>query len=68
MLDYLTAPRLTFHGTLRNLVRSIMKHGFVKPDHQIGSSGEAVQVRCGNSYGRGIYTSPNPNFSLLYTG
>ena len=68
MLDYLITPRLTFHGTLRHLVGSIVQHGFVKPGHQIGSSGEAVQTRCGNTYGRGIYTSPNPNFSLSYTG
>lgn len=68
MVDYLTTPKLTFHGTRRNNVASIVRYGFVKPGKVIGDTGVQVSVACGNTYGRGIYSSPSPQFSLSYSG
>lgn len=68
MVDFLTKTRVTFHGTTRNVVRSIVRYGFVKPGENIGNTGAKLGVRCGNTYGCGIYSSPDPNFSLAYTG
>lgn len=68
MVDYLTQPRLTFHGTGRHLIHSIVRYGFVKPGATIGDTEEKLAVRCGSTYGRGIYSSPSPDFSLSYSG
>ncbi|KAI2607296.1 ADP-ribosylation [Hypoxylon fragiforme] len=67
-VEYLTKPHVTFHGTARQFVPSIVRHGFLKPGKPIPGTGEAHQIRCGSTYGQGIYTSPNPDFSLNYTG
>jgi hypothetical protein len=68
MVDYLTTPRLTFHGTGRNFIYSIVRYGFAKPGAQIGDTEEKLSIRCGSTYGRGIYSSPSPGFSLSYSG
>jgi hypothetical protein len=67
MIDHLVKPRLTFHGTRKDTVASIVRHGFIKPGTQIPGTSEKLEVRCGNTYGRGIYSSPDPNFSLSYS-
>jgi hypothetical protein len=66
-IDYLLKPRITFHGTRKETVRSIVRHGFLKPGDVHPGTGEALPVRCGSTYGRGIYSSPDPSFSLSYT-
>ena len=60
LADYLVNPYLTFHGTRRDYVASIVRQGFLIPD--------AEYVRCGSTYGRGIYSSPSPQYALSYTG
>jgi hypothetical protein len=68
MVDYLTTPRPTFHGTGRNYIHSIVRYGFAKPGAHIGDTEEILSARCGSTYGRGIYSSPSPGFSLSYSG
>lgn len=57
---------IVFHGTLGHNVGSIVRSGFVVPGQETGL-GEAVGVRCGSTWGQGIYTSPDPEYSLWYT-
>lgn len=64
---YLARPSVTFHGAPRHIMTSIVRYGFVVPGKQLGSSGRAVQVRCGSTYGRGIYSSPDLLFASSYT-
>ncbi|KAI1386343.1 ADP-ribosylation [Hypoxylon trugodes] len=68
MVDYAVKPRLTFHGTSRQVVPSIVRYGFLKPGGKNPGTNETHTIRCGATYGRGIYSSPNPDFSLSYTG
>ncbi|KAF8876772.1 hypothetical protein CPB84DRAFT_381179 [Gymnopilus junonius] len=57
---------IVFHGTLRQNVGSIVRSGFVVPGKST-ATGDKVSVRCGSTWGQGIYTSPDPNYSLSYT-
>ncbi|MCJ1249610.1 hypothetical protein MMC30_006836 [Trapelia coarctata] len=66
-VEYLVKPRITFHGTRRSNVASIVQYGFLKPDDIHPFTKQPLRVACGNTYGRGIYTSPDPSFSLLYS-
>ena len=82
VIDHLLRPRLTFHGTGRANVPSIVRHGFLKPGSRVpwakpkkkksedceGEGGEVHQVACGSTYGRGIYSSPSAAFALSYSG
>ncbi|KAF3255597.1 hypothetical protein TWF128_005588 [Orbilia oligospora] len=65
---YLTTPKITYHGTPRSNIPSIIKHGFLRPGDINPSTNTPLEIRCGNTYGRGIYTSPSPQFSLMYSG
>jgi hypothetical protein len=67
MIDYLIKPKLTFHGTRSATVSSIVRHGFLKPGDKHPNTGEEIGVRCGNTYGKGIYTSPDPFFAIGYS-
>lgn len=67
MVDHLVKPRITFHGTQRQHVPSIVRHGFVLPGTVNPATGERLDVRCGSTYGKGIYCSPSAAFSLSYT-
>ena len=66
-VNYLLTPRITFHGTQRDAVASIVQYGFLKPGSRHPTTGLPLGVRCGNTYGRGIYTSPSPAFAQMYT-
>lgn len=68
LVDYLVTPRLTFHGTRKDIVASIIQYGFLKPGDTHPATSMPLPVRCGSTYGRGIYTSPSPSFSLQYSG
>ncbi|KAK6502811.1 hypothetical protein TWF481_007856 [Arthrobotrys musiformis] len=68
LATYLTTPKITFHGTPRANIPSIVKHGFLRPGDINPATSQPLEVRCGNTYGRGIYTSPSPQFSLAYSG
>lgn len=67
LADELSRPVVTFHGTNRHVVSSIVRHGFVKPGDQIGKAGETLEIRCGASFGVGIYSSPSPDYALWYS-
>jgi hypothetical protein len=67
IIEYLLTPRITFHGTQKETVRSIVRHGFLKPGDVHPGTGITLPVRCGSTYGRGIYSSPSPSFALSYT-
>ncbi|EQB49384.1 hypothetical protein CGLO_11301 [Colletotrichum gloeosporioides Cg-14] len=72
-LEHFIRPCMTFHGTQRHFVPSIVRHGFLKPGSRVpkgdkgGNDGNLHEVRCGSTYGRGIYSSPSADFSLSYT-
>ena len=67
LVDHITKPRLTFHGTESSKIGSIVQHGFLKPGDAHPITGWTLGVRCGSTYGRGIYSSPDPSFSLAYS-
>jgi hypothetical protein len=52
--------RMAFHGSPDDRVGSIVQKGLL-----VG--GEGIGVRCGASYGKGVYTSPSADFSLSYS-
>lgn len=68
IIEHLVKPRMTFHGTQRHLVPSIVRHGFIKPGTKLPGAKAKHEVRCGAMYGMGIYSSPNAEFSLGYSG
>ncbi|KAJ6257851.1 hypothetical protein Dda_7640 [Drechslerella dactyloides] len=68
LADVLVTPKCTFHGTQRHAIANIIRHGFLRPGDTDPSTDTPLGVRCGSTYGRGIYTSPSPRFSLLYSG
>lgn len=63
----LCKPVVTFHGTNRHVVSSIVRHGFIKPGDKIGSKGQTLDIRCGASFGIGIYSSPSAEYALWYS-
>ncbi|KAL3956927.1 hypothetical protein ACCO45_009773 [Purpureocillium lilacinum] len=65
-VEHLSRPRLTFHGTQRRFVSSIVRHGFLRPGMRDPATGAEHGVRCGATYGRGIYSSPDAGFGLAY--
>ncbi|KAI1270363.1 ADP-ribosylation [Xylariaceae sp. FL1019] len=67
IIEHLCRPRTTFHGTQRHFVPSIVRYGFLSPGAPNPSTHTSHTVRCGSTYGRGIYSSPSPSFSLSYT-
>ncbi|KAK6336520.1 hypothetical protein TWF696_002070 [Orbilia brochopaga] len=68
LADALVTPKCTFHGTQRHAIANIIRHGFLRPGDVDPTTNTPLSVRCGSTYGRGIYTSPSPRFSLLYSG
>ncbi|KAJ7586093.1 hypothetical protein C8J56DRAFT_891934 [Mycena floridula] len=68
IIEYLTPPLVTFHGTGPHLIPSIVQQGFLKPEDIHPVSFETLPVVCGSTYGRGIYSSPDPHFALIYSG
>jgi hypothetical protein len=66
-VDHLSKPHLTFHGTQRRFVSSIVRHGFLRPGMKNPATNSEHDVRCGATYGRGIYSSPDALFSLSYS-
>ena len=68
VIEQLVKPQITYHGTRRDYVPSIVRQGFLLPGARDKLSGERHEVRCGSTYGRGIYSSPSSAFALSYTG
>ncbi|OCK77320.1 hypothetical protein K432DRAFT_255229, partial [Lepidopterella palustris CBS 459.81] len=68
LVDYLVKPRITFHGTRRDIVSSIVQHGFLKPGSLHPITKKPLGIRNGSMYGRGIYSSPDPGYAIMYSG
>lgn len=68
LVKQLACPRLTFRGTRRKYVGSVVRYSFLKPGNRIGSTVESLEVRCGGACARGIYSSPSGSFSITYVG
>jgi hypothetical protein len=68
LIDHLLTPKLTFHGTSNRFVPSIVRAGFLNPGDKNQLTGYTHGVRCGSTYGQGIYTSPSASFALSYSG
>lgn len=66
IVDALTQTKMTFHGAPRHAIASIVRHGFILPGQRIGNGGGPLEIRCGASFGVGIYSSPDPVFASLY--
>ena len=64
--DY-TVIDVSFHGTQRKFIPSIISRGFVKPGDVMNGNGDILQVRCGSTWGQGIYSSPEPRYSMNYS-
>jgi hypothetical protein len=62
-----TSTEVVFHGTQRRFISNIITRGFIKPGDVMNNNGDKLQVRCGSTYGRGIYTSPDPRYSMSYS-
>ncbi|KAK8044908.1 hypothetical protein PG993_004932 [Apiospora rasikravindrae] len=67
MVEHIVKPHQTWHGTQRQFVPSIVRYGFFKPGQVNPATKAEHEVRCGSTYGRGIYSSPDPAFSLSYS-
>jgi len=67
LVNYLVSPRLTFHGTSREYVSSIIRYGFLLPGSKDPKTRKAHAIRCGSTYGQGIYSSPDPKFAISYS-
>lgn len=66
LVEYLTTPQVTFHGTRRDNVANVVQHGFIKPGDLNPTTKEPVQRANGLTYGLGIYSSPEPWYCLFY--
>ena len=62
-----SAVEVVFHGTRRRYISNIITRGFIKPGDVMNESEDKLQVRCGSTFGRGIYTSPDPRYSMSYS-
>ncbi|KAK3680694.1 hypothetical protein LTR37_021107 [Vermiconidia calcicola] len=62
----LARPSTTFHGASRRAVESIVRYGFVVPGKEIGQTGTTLEVSRGSSYGKGVYSSPDPMIASYY--
>ncbi|PSN72579.1 hypothetical protein BS50DRAFT_485106 [Corynespora cassiicola Philippines] len=67
LVEYLTKPRLTFHGTRRDLVPSIVQNGFLKPGDVNPITKQPLPIANGSAYGQGIYSSPEAWYALMYS-
>lgn len=65
--DKYTSTELVFHGTRRQYIANIIARGFVKPGDVMNHKGDTLEVRCGSSFGRGTYTSPEPRYAMHYS-
>ncbi|KAI0201930.1 hypothetical protein F4808DRAFT_422861 [Astrocystis sublimbata] len=67
IIKYLLRPQLTFHGTTREHVASIVRHGFLLPGIANPMTKQERTLASSQSrWGRGIYSSPSATFSLGY--
>lgn len=62
----LARQHVTFHGAPHRVIQSIVRYGFVVPGEEIGDTGKELSIRCGSTFGEGIYSSPDPLFASSY--
>lgn len=67
IIDHLVKPKLTFHGSRASSIPSTVKYGFLKPGDPHPDTGQPHAIRCGATYGAGIYSSPNASVAMMYT-
>ena len=67
LIEDLVRTKVSLHGALVHLVASIVQSGFAKPGDKNDYSEVANEVRCGNSYGRGIHSSPSAEFAFTFS-
>jgi hypothetical protein len=67
LVEGLARPAVTFHGAPRQVVSSIVWYGFIMPGQKIGDTGKQLSIRCGASFGVGIYSSPDPAYASYYS-
>ncbi|KAF7192107.1 hypothetical protein HII31_06493 [Pseudocercospora fuligena] len=68
--EHLSEPHVTFHGAPLSRVASIVRYGFAIPGEEIGgkkSGLDKLEIRCGASFGVGIYSSPSVGYSSCYS-
>ena len=62
----LAQPTMTFHGAPRRVIESIVRYGFIIPGEKVGNTGKKLDIRCGSSFGKGIYSTPDPMYASCY--
>ncbi|KAF2267208.1 hypothetical protein CC78DRAFT_593728 [Lojkania enalia] len=67
MSDYIVKPQITFHGTRRDSMASIVQFGFLKLGGAHPITGAIIATANGRSYGKGIYSSPEAWFCIYYS-
>jgi hypothetical protein len=70
LVDFLVRPQMTFHGTLKKRMHTVVRYGFIKPGDPLPwakNDKSVLSVRCGSTYGAGIYSSPDPHYALCYS-
>ncbi|KAI1105845.1 ADP-ribosylation [Jackrogersella minutella] len=68
LVEHLVKPRVAFHGTDREYMSSIVRYGLLQPGKRNPGTNEVHETRCGATYGRGIYSSPEADYALRYAG
>jgi hypothetical protein len=65
--DGLQPAFLTFHGTSSpDAINSIVEHGFLLPGEQHPRKGYSLNMRVGNLYGDGVYSSSEVSVAMSY--
>lgn len=67
LASHIAQTRISYHGTRTTISSEISTHGFLKPGSRHSTTGEKIKVGAGQTYGPGIYTSPNPHLALTYS-
>jgi hypothetical protein len=67
LVEYLVQPKITFHGTMRANVPSIVQYGFLKPGDKDPTNRDVIHVANGTCYGKGIYSTPDLEYALYYS-
>ena len=68
MIECLVTPKLAFRGTANYLVPSSVRYCFLGAGDFSHETGVFLEKHCGNTYGRGVYSSPSAEFSISYSG
>ena len=66
LANELCRQHVTYHGAPHRVTQSIVRYGFVLPGEGIGKTGQLLDVRCGSTFGKGIYSSPDPMYASAY--